>query len=138
MLPLTLALRRRSPAGHATAAVRAMQDTHVSLGVSPRALQTLLVIAGLACCVAMAMPQVHIVAYCGDLGYGAANGHTASHGKRWPAPSNIHQINNLIRQRERTGRCVVCGKPAGDMGGATCKSVACIRAFVLGRMEPEN
>jgi MFS family permease len=34
----------------------------------------LLCIAGLACCVAMAMPQVHIVAYCGDLGYGAARG----------------------------------------------------------------
>ena len=30
--------------------------------------------AGVACCVAMAMPQVHIVAYCGDLGYGAARG----------------------------------------------------------------
>jgi len=30
----------------------------------------LLFIAGIACCVAMAMPQVHIVAYCGDLGYG--------------------------------------------------------------------
>ena len=29
---------------------------------------------GVACCVAMAMPQVHIVAYCGDLGYGAARG----------------------------------------------------------------
>jgi MFS family permease len=34
----------------------------------------LLVIAGIACCVAMSMPQVHIVAYCGDLGYGAARG----------------------------------------------------------------
>jgi MFS family permease len=30
--------------------------------------------AGIACCVAMSMPQVHIVAYCGDLGYGAARG----------------------------------------------------------------
>ncbi len=30
--------------------------------------------AGVACCVAMAMPQVHLVAYCGDLGYGAARG----------------------------------------------------------------
>jgi MFS family permease len=29
---------------------------------------------GVACCVAMAMPQVHIVAYCGDLGYGPAQG----------------------------------------------------------------
>src|SRR5439155_264914 len=31
-------------------------------------------VADVACCVAMAMPQVHIVAYCGDLGYGAARG----------------------------------------------------------------
>ena len=30
--------------------------------------------AGLACCVAMSMPQVHIVAYCADLGYGVARG----------------------------------------------------------------
>ena len=29
---------------------------------------------GCRCCVAMAMPQVHIVAYCGDLGYGVARG----------------------------------------------------------------
>lgn len=44
------------------------------LGFSPRALQNLLCIAGVACCVAMSMPQVHIVAYCGDLGFGAARG----------------------------------------------------------------
>src|SRR5256886_6964472 len=37
-------------------------------------MQLLLSIAGFACCVAMAMPQVHIVAYCGDLGYGVARG----------------------------------------------------------------
>ena len=36
--------------------------------------QVLLCVAGVACCVAMSMPQVHIVAYCGDLGYGAARG----------------------------------------------------------------
>ncbi len=41
---------------------------------APRALQALLCVAGIACCVAMAMPQVHIVAYCGDLGYGVARG----------------------------------------------------------------
>ena len=34
----------------------------------------LLCVAGIACCVAMSMPQVHIVAYCGDLGYGPARG----------------------------------------------------------------
>ncbi|NYT77269.1 MFS transporter [Alcaligenaceae bacterium] len=44
------------------------------LGFSPGALQALLCIAGVACCVAMAMPQVHIVAYCMDLGFGAARG----------------------------------------------------------------
>src|SRR3954470_14878362 len=44
------------------------------LGLSPGVLQALLVMAGLACCVAMSMPQVHIVAYCADLGYGVARG----------------------------------------------------------------
>jgi len=42
--------------------------------LSPNLLQTLLVIAGFACCLAMSMPQVHIVAYCADLGYGVARG----------------------------------------------------------------
>jgi MFS family permease len=42
--------------------------------MSPGAIQILLVIAGLGCCVAMSMPQVHIVAYCADLGYGVARG----------------------------------------------------------------
>ena len=75
MLPLTLLLRRKPPvADHPGApsvvAARSLQ----SLGLGPNALQTLLVIAGLACCVAMSMPQVHLVAYCSDLGYGPARG----------------------------------------------------------------
>jgi MFS family permease len=74
MLPLTLALRRRPPSASAHHAAQLSLRTQSSLGISPGALQTLLVIAGLACCVAMSMPQVHIVAYCGDLGYGAAAG----------------------------------------------------------------
>jgi MFS family permease len=74
MLPLTLALRRRPPSGDAHAGLHAALRTQNSLGVSPRVLQALLVLAGLACCVAMSMPQVHIVAYCGDLGYGPAAG----------------------------------------------------------------
>ena len=45
-----------------------------TLGLKPNTLQALLAIAGIACCVAMAMPQVHIVAYCADLGYGVARG----------------------------------------------------------------
>ncbi len=43
-------------------------------GLSINAALALLCVAGVACCVAMAMPQVHIVAYCIDLGYGAARG----------------------------------------------------------------
>jgi MFS family permease len=75
MLPLALLLRRPPPiaahdAKHAAATPHAM---HV-LGLSNRALQILLVIAGLSCCVAMSMPQVHLVAYCSDLGYGPARG----------------------------------------------------------------
>jgi MFS family permease len=46
----------------------------IDLKLSTNALTTLLCVASISCCVAMAMPQVHIVAYCGDLGYGVARG----------------------------------------------------------------
>ena len=44
------------------------------IALSARQLQRLILLAGLACCVAMSMPQVHIVAYSVDLGYGVARG----------------------------------------------------------------
>jgi MFS family permease len=74
MPPLIYALRRRVPehvSGPADASAVAARG---SLGISSNALMTLLCIAGVACCVAMSMPQVHIVAYCVDLGYGPARG----------------------------------------------------------------
>jgi len=75
MLPLALALRRRPPGIEAAAGARAVVSRPSRpLGMSPAALQTVLVIAGLSCCVAMSMPQVHIVAYAGDLGHGMARG----------------------------------------------------------------
>jgi MFS family permease len=73
MLLLALALRRRPPA-LGSAESKFIARSEKPLGLSPNALMTLLVIAGVGCCVAMSMPQVHIVAYCGDLGYGAARG----------------------------------------------------------------
>ncbi len=73
MVPLALILRRRPPATDSAAGSVAPSAAR-ALSVSPRALQVLLVIAGISCCIAMSMPQVHIVAYCGDLGYGAARG----------------------------------------------------------------
>src|SRR2546422_692001 len=76
MLPLALFLRTPPPIVEREAAgARAVppRSAH-ALGLSSRALQTLLIVAGLSCCVAMSMPQVHLVAYCGDLGYGPARG----------------------------------------------------------------
>lgn len=73
--PLTYFLRRRPP--HQTAAFGTQSADPLpprSIDLSPRALQMLLAVAGLGCCVAMSMPQVHIVAYCVDLGYGVARG----------------------------------------------------------------
>jgi MFS family permease len=74
MLPLTYAMRRAPPHVGDTSNTPAASRAPRSLGISPFALQTLLMIAGVACCVAMSMPQVHIVAYCADLGYGPAVG----------------------------------------------------------------
>ena len=80
MLPLALVYRRRPPAAVPVAAVQpalpaaAASGSERPLGLSPGMLQTLLCVAGVSCCVAMSMPQVHIVAYCGDLGFGAARG----------------------------------------------------------------
>jgi MFS family permease len=74
MIPLALALRRRPPAHRFNADAPPPRQSHATLGLSPAALQVLLSIAGFACCVAMSMPQVHIVAYCSDLGYGVTRG----------------------------------------------------------------
>jgi len=77
LLPLSLFLRRPSPLDHAApddarSVTSAAPST--ALALSPSALMALLWIAGVACCVAMSMPQVHIVALCGDLGFGAGAG----------------------------------------------------------------
>src|SRR6185369_11309379 len=46
----------------------------VDLRISTNALTVILSLAAISCCVAMSMPQVHIVAYCSDLGFGVARG----------------------------------------------------------------
>jgi MFS family permease len=71
MVPLALLLRR---SGRAPVLVLPDVTARRPLGLSPATLQAALIVAGFACCAAMAMPQVHIVAYCGDLGYGPARG----------------------------------------------------------------
>jgi MFS family permease len=74
MLPMVVMLRHPAPVHDVESTDVFAGDGRRGLGLSPNALQAVLCVAGLACCVAMAMPQVHIVAYCGDLGYGVARG----------------------------------------------------------------
>lgn len=72
MIPLSLFLKRR-PVEH-TLAGGANAVALKPSNLSPQTLQVLLIIAGLGCCLAMSMPQVHIVSYCADLGYGPVVG----------------------------------------------------------------
>jgi MFS family permease len=73
MLPLAQLLRRR-PQFDDSASPASQAAGRKGLLPSHPLLYPALVLAGLACCVAMSMPQVHIVAYCADLGYGPARG----------------------------------------------------------------
>lgn len=70
--------------------------------------QALLCVAGLACCVAMAMPQVHIVAYCTDLGFGAARG------------------------AEMLSLMLACGIASRLVSGAICDRMGGLRTLMLG------
>lgn len=74
MVPLGLLLRRRLQTAAYAEAEAATEAARNELGLKPNVLQGVLVVAGFACCMAMSMPQVHLVAYCGDLGYGVAVG----------------------------------------------------------------
>lgn len=74
VVPLAQLLRRRLPEASLGAGAQASPFVPRRVPWSPRALMWLLALAGIGCCVAMSMPQVHIVALCVDLGFGAAVG----------------------------------------------------------------
>jgi MFS family permease len=74
IVPAAFLLRRRPSNKIIAAAEQATKIARADAGLSSRFLMIVLILAGFSCCAAMAMPQVHIVAYCGDLGYGAARG----------------------------------------------------------------
>ena len=76
---LALAMRPRPPLARAATASAGLGKygavpSDRPFGLSMGHAQLMLCVAAVSCCVAMSMPQVHIVAYCGDLGYGAARG----------------------------------------------------------------
>ena len=74
LVPLSLFLLRRIPITAIEISEMESQSKSKALRMSPRFLQLLLAVAGLSCCIAMSMPQVHIVSFCMDLGYGPAVG----------------------------------------------------------------
>jgi MFS family permease len=88
MVPLALWLQRSTPASMQLRRAAQNQSKPITqseqqtkpanddqtLGMHPKALLFLLCTAGVGCCVAMSMPQVHIVAMCNDLGYGVTRG----------------------------------------------------------------
>ena len=74
VIPGAVFLRRRLPLEAFARSDQISAARARATGFSPNALTILLGLAGIGCCVAMSMPQVHIVAFCVDLGYGPAVG----------------------------------------------------------------
>jgi MFS family permease len=77
LLPLSLLMQRR-PAHILSALSQGDKPkpaaTPIVLGLAANHVQAMLCAAIVGCCVAMAMPMVHIVAFCSDLGFAAARG----------------------------------------------------------------
>ncbi len=74
MIPLSFLLTKKISEETARISDAASSDKRQNVSISPKALTVLLSIAGIGCCIAMSMPQVHIVAFCIDLGFGPAVG----------------------------------------------------------------
>jgi MFS family permease len=113
MLLLSLRMRQRPPlvlaqpaATSASAAAPVPGNRPFGLGLGQA--QLLLCVAGVACCVAMSMPQVHIVAYCTDLGFGAARG------------------------AEMLSLMLACGIVSRLVSGWICDRIGGIRTLLLG------
>ncbi|MEQ9639068.1 MAG: MFS transporter [Alphaproteobacteria bacterium] len=75
MLPMAFVFRRPPPVPRlATSGPAERMPGDLVLGLAPNLVLAMVFFAIIGCCVAMAMPMVHIVAYCSDLGYDPARG----------------------------------------------------------------
>ncbi len=117
MLALAQRMRQRAPLVPLASAASVVPPGTVAaapvdrsrpFGLRPMHAQLLLCTAGVACCVAMAMPQVHIVAYCTDLGFGAARG------------------------AEMLSLMLACGIVSRLVSGVICDRIGGVRTLLLG------
>ncbi len=113
MALLALLMRARPPMAPASGSLSAQISTAPPIsprpfGMRPSQAQLLLCIAGVSCCVAMSMPQVHIVAYCSDLGFGAARG------------------------AEMLSLMLACGIASRLISGFICDRIGGLRTLLLG------
>jgi MFS family permease len=109
MALLALRMRTKPPTAQAaTVNKHGVVASDRPFGLSVTQAQWLLSVAGVGCCVAMAMPQVHIVAYCSDLGFGAARG------------------------AEMLSLMLGCGIVSRLISGAICDRIGGIRTLLLG------
>ena len=74
MLPLTCVFYRRPMIADDLSGTQTHHTMQQPLGMSKNLLQGCVCLAGIGCCVAMAMPQVHIVPYVTDLGFKPLHG----------------------------------------------------------------
>jgi MFS family permease len=110
MLVLSMRMKLRPPAAlpSSSPSSTVSRDVDRPFGLSPTPAQLLLCVAGVACCVAMSMPQVHIVAYCTDLGFGPARG------------------------AEMLSLMLTCGIVSRLASGVICDRIGGIRTLLLG------
>ena len=111
MLALSFLMRQRPPM-MMMAAPGSVQSvaSERPFGLPVNTAHALLCVAGVACCVAMAMPQVHIVAYCTDLGFGAARG------------------------SEMLSLMLACGIVSRLISGAICDRIGGLKTLALGSL----
>ncbi len=73
-VPLALCFLRPSPGSVGESVPKTGGVRARVLGLRPNVVQAILCIAGICCCIPMSIPQAHLVAFCGDIGIGAATG----------------------------------------------------------------
>jgi MFS family permease len=114
----------------------------VDLRLSTNSLTAILSLASISCCVAMSMPQVHIVAYCGDLGYGVARGAEmlslmldsalSAGSARASLPIRSAASARFLSARSRKLRrcCSICSSTASLRSTSSRRCSACFRAVL--------